>query len=277
MACTYTITNKDNKEEVFSLSGLTRYYYESTTKLSNSKIYSSDEIQQSTVKEINARLEDADYMERWSDPSHIGVFDLVVKQQPDLLNSIGLKSDRLAPEYIEDERIINYILNKSSENSVVPIKSEKSKKLKSIMKDSRMMHINKEVVNYYLLEIEDILEYEEKYKKIGVGIHNILAALIETNGGTTSSLVNSVLDKLQEGNEELIKEFGDDWKKKILDSAMSIYTHLKKLGLIMSEIKVVTNPSSNLKVRGSIDAVVIDGNGTAHIFDFKVSKKEYEA
>ena len=60
MGCVYTITNKNGTDVDYSLNELTRFYYESTQKLDNTKIYSSEKIQDSTLQEITSRLIDKD-------------------------------------------------------------------------------------------------------------------------------------------------------------------------------------------------------------------------
>lgn len=286
MNCSYTI-KEGNKSKDLTLVQLTEHFYKTTSKLKNTKIFSSEEIIESTQKEI-AEIFSKEYRETFltkeeirqgeiiDKNSYVGTRDFISTPNNNLIN-LGANSNRLAPEFILKNRIPNYIKQRYDRVSNVPSLPE-DKELEEALKIPELSHIPRHAVNYYLVEIKNIIEFEEKVKDIGIGIHKVISAIISSGGNVTSELVKKSLDEIYTDNNKIILDkFSQDWRKEILNISEKIYEDLRARGSnILTEVFIASKAKANAKIKGNLDAIVIDENGIPHIYDFKVAKSKYE-
>ena len=270
MGCIYTKNGTD-----YNLMELSKLFYTSKVPLSNSSIYSSSEKAESVKKIINDEiLKNRGAWENLKEDKFGQLYEFISEENSEFFESIGESGrSRLAPEYIKEKRISKFIENKLIDNPSPDTKDVKvnlSKDLETLKK--MFPSTSNEVLQYYLNEILDIIDIEEKTRNFGIGLHNLVECFVKGHD-TNSSEYKGQFDALYKEHENILSDDKKGWKIKIDRIVENIYNHVSALGDPISEVLIITNNVVNLK--GRIDLVVITDSGQAHIFDIKVSKHHY--
>ena len=201
MNCKYT-TKDDGKQ--YDLLTLTEKYYKSKSVLSNTNIFSKEEIRESVIKTIKAELDKKNIYINMEDKTP--AYEFITKLNVDYFKSLGIDRERLAPEYIEVNRIQKFVEDKLEENpfpDTSKVKEEGSESFSMLVKS--FPEVDKKVLKYYLDEITEIILLEERTKILGTGIHRLLQQVINKNGITSSEYI-AEFEKIYENNQDLLKE-----------------------------------------------------------------------
>lgn len=274
MACYYYDLKKG--VAITSLEELIDRFYTENFELKNSAIYSAEDIRNSTVKRI-LKIKESN---KYSKSNKEAVTTLITKSDPDLFRKIPGQQDRerLSPEYIRENRIYKWVKDKvlletrefsdSMENLVY---NEDDLNILS----SKLPNVPINKLKYYLSEITDIINIEEKTTKFGIFLHNLISLKIK-NSRKYENVLNSFInnknniDILGEGNS--IK-----WKDNINNIVNTIVSTITSDGSTpISEIFIESGNNSMAQIKGKIDLVTVDNNGNANIFEIKISKSKYE-
>lgn len=272
--CLYTI---DGISESFTLDKITEHYYKTNTVLKNTNIFSSDEIVDSTVSLLKKQLDLRDDIinDVVTDKSNNkiqvsgvkAVSDFIVANNLGIFNQIGLKhQERLSPEYIEENRKVNYVkLGLESQG----IASKPEDKLSDLI----IKHGDKAKI--LLDEIEADIEVEQKTRKLGTAIHRTLSKIIYDEGSVSRETRSYLKNSLEEMSEYLDGDI-DLWTDKIMSLVQQIYSKVGSRGRVLSEVWLRSEAQSLANVKGAIDIIVVDDEGNAHTYDLKISKGSYE-
>lgn len=266
--CVYTDGEKDYK-----LKDIIRKFYENTSQLKNSEIYSSEEIQKSTVDAI-LKIKDINNFDL--NESEV-VTDFIVKENP-IFNAIpGLHGKtRLAPEYILENRIKQYVIDHidtlSDSISGGNPSPEMMNKIMTVLGEGYPS--NK--VGFLIEQIEKIIEIEDKTKDFGTLLHELISLKIKGNNREYYSKLNNFINL--EKNSEVIGLYSkEEWIDKINNIVESIKKQIiKNHGTPISEIFIVYNNEKTINIKGKIDLVTVDTDGNASIFEIKISKTNYD-
>ena len=260
MDCGYKYVGKD-----ITLLDLTKKYYSETNKLENKNIYSQDEIQDSTINIIlgaQAKSEAKTY-----------VTDFIVKNQSDLLTSVMVDQDRLGVEFIKVNYIHNYIeeeLNKNSNPDVKDVTISQTKELDEII--NLFPNVDPKILQYYLNQVNDIIEISEKSIGFSKGIKSLIGKVVD-GFSTSSTEYGAIFEEMYNENPYIFKE-GDkqQWREKIDSIVEDIYKRVSNHGRILKNVMISTDDNSKAQLHSSIDLVVVDKDGNAHIYLIKLSK-----
>ena len=251
-----------------NLMELTKHYYTSTSELKNSKIFSSDDIVNSIMTPIKEQLRRRD--EIFNDESKIGVYKFITTKQEELFKELNIPNERLAPEYMVENRILNSIKQKLELDHI----NISNKTTLDELKKSTDPEIAQKTAEYEK-DILDTIEVEEKTKNLGNGFHSLLNSLSYTKGDFNSNM-DLDLENLIIDNKDILD--GDEvvWFNKFKNILQTIYDQLDSRGTVLSEILLASDENAPVQIKGSIDIIVIDDAGGAHIYDLKVSKNSYD-
>jgi hypothetical protein len=274
--CIYTI-NINGKKVSMNLMELTEHFYKTTDKLKRSDIYSSDEKVEATRK-ILGKFITKEYRESLKkDVLKIDVLDFVTKELPqEILETLEFTGQtRLNPEYIEENRIKEWIKLKTLSGEDVPNVID-HERLAHFMALPELSNLPREKVNFHLTDILDTIALEEKTKKLGSDLHKALKNLISYEGDFTHSVVASSIKSIYSNNQEILSGNEVAWINKFETVLYNIYQNFDKFNYVMSEVPVGTmNDSSMAQLKGTLDVLAIDDNGSPQIYDFKISKKPF--
>ena len=285
------------------------YYYKGTEKFSNpskvveaflrskskldpsSSIFSSLEVQRDTIDKINELHNEVDFESEAYMPDlkfiskpNMGLF----KNDPELKNII-----RLTPEYIEANRMPNYIievLNEIKAGRQYEVEEGifvNDAKLQEVLRNPIINNANIDTVKTILRDYENILETEEGTKDISRIIKRGVIRNLKGKGPYTN--LSDFFDGLYENKESsTLKVFGENtpenianWTNKINEVSAKIAQRIQDKGETLTELKLVSTPidSTNKKipkVSSRLDLVAVDSSGNAHIFEIKTSKKSFQ-
>ena len=269
MSCIYDYGDKE-----YNIIELTKEYYKSKSPLTNTNIFSESERFDNNFKILDNELKNKGIYLNLPNTEFSQITDFITKEQPLFFKSINEESrNRLAPEYIRENRIVKFIEEKLEEDSYPSLSNVKVQQSKDLALLKKMFpDKDDKILQYYLDEILDIITIEEKTKDLGIGIHKLIESVINNNG-VSSSEYNSIFNELYEKNKELLIDQKEEWKNKLNKIVLNVFDHISKLGSPISEIVLITD--NVIKLKGSIDIVVLTESGDAHIFDIKVSKNHY--
>lgn len=273
-------------------------FYKDNNILKNAAIFSSEEIQESTIKKLRAIPGINKYNSENSDKSYSegdglkrthenvegketkneisDVLDFIVTPHVDLFNELNIvtESNRLVPEYIKENRIYNYVLDSQEELERVSEKVDVSnlaydkENLANLRKHSDLDTISDNKLIYSLSKIEAKMEFEEKTKSFGTLLHNVVS--IKIRGSNPSGIINTFLS--DPNHAEIFGDYPkEDWEKRIDDITNEIISVVKKTGIPLTEMFLTSHI-----VKGKLDLVVVDQSGDAHIFEIKVSNTKYK-
>lgn len=259
--CKYII-NKKNVS--LNLMKLTEYYYKQNYQMRDTFVFSSDEILDSTVREIKKQLERKN--EIINDSSKTDVLKYIgSSNNKTTYNELGILNDQLAPEYNKENRILNTVINRLNQEGLFPNKNDSIDAIRKKFPEAE---------KHYQDVLEDI-KVEENTKNLSFGIHSILNQVI-SNDGEFNTKIEKNLKKVVEDNKEYLGGDLDEWTIKFIEVIETIYSRLKTLnGRILTEVNLASEPNAPAQVHGKLDIVVIDESGRAHIFDLKLSRDSY--
>jgi len=273
MSCSY-IKGKEklNTNKILNL------FYKENYIISNSAIFSSDELQKNTFERLISLESNANYITSENVP--VGQF--ITKENPAFANIVGLENQtRLSPEYILEKRASQYVkdhINDSDLFNLVESNPDVDKLYMSIeseLSDTIKEDISK--VKYLLNILSEELKLEDINKEFGIELHNLISDKLRDRENSYQSKLDTLV------KNELFKPiFGiasiEDWKSKINNIVSSIQKEVNLRGETISELHFVYNNSDKDKfaVKGKIDLIAVDTAGVAHIFEIKVSKNSYE-
>lgn len=271
MPCFYWKGDK----KFYTESDLISEYLEKNSILSSAAIFSSDQVQNSAITELRKLHKP----ELFGDENYTSVLDLISKPNKQLFTTIKQLEDveRLVPEYIEANRIRQFIIDNI--NSVVNFPDDvkyNTNTLSELMLDPKISTYEEGKVKYLLSQIEQEIETEDKTKEISIMLHKILSSYLDINNNLP---LRSIFNKhFKEDRTDL---YGTDnkelWYNKIASISNIIKEKIEKIGVPISDLRLVTHEDSKLNVYGQIDLVAIDSTGGAHIFDIVTSKRSFNS
>lgn len=274
--CVYTI-DIDGKKVSMNLMQLTEHYYKTTDKLKKSAIYSSDEKIEATKEILHKFITEEAKETLKLDETKTIIRDYITKELPlEVREALKISEQtRLNPEYIEENRIKEYIKNHINlGEDTLNLKDHPL--LSTYMENPELTHLDRDKVNYYLHEIVDIITLEEKVKGLGISLHKALQYLINYEGDLKHSVVALSINAIYEDNKDILDGDKNIWINKFKIILNDLHTNLTNYGYVMSEIPIGTlSDGSIAQVKGTLDVVAINDNGDPQIFDFKLSKKPF--
>jgi hypothetical protein len=187
MDCTYEILIDGEKINVGSLLDLSKYYYAKGGTLSSQRIFSSAVETNSVLLKIAKRTNEIK-----NDKSRVVVTNLIT-QKSDLFAKFGMNGDRLSPEYIEESRKLNYVLEFMPASFKSRVKS--LAELEELVSKTPEL---KEVFDKNLKDLEETMEVEKLAAPLGSSMHRGLASLIrgEDLDEVTNIIINTHKDLL---------------------------------------------------------------------------------
>lgn len=190
--CKYTI-NIEGKQVTFNLMELTKHYYKDTSELKNASIFSSDEIVQSTYKKIEKQLAKKD--ELFNDKSKIQTLDYISSaDNAKTYEQLGFAdTNRLTPEYLENEYKLRYISNGLKELGLSVGANDTVKDL--VSKYPEAAELEKQV--------EEDIKINEKTANLSKGLHNVLEKLIRNKGEFNSKIKSDLRQVVTENADYL--------------------------------------------------------------------------
>lgn len=286
---------KDGKK-INDVQTLIAEFFKDTSRLENSAIFSAEEIQESTIKLLK-NLEGAT---KYNASKKRSVIEVISTPNPGLFTKVGIKTKNglLAPEYIEENRIHQYVLDnlgRLAATTTIDVDSliftkEKFDRLKN---DPAFNNVSEDKLKFLLNEIEADIRYEQLINKLGIFMHTIIG--LKTRGTGYTSILNTFLTDPE--NAEIFGDFSvEEWTDKIEEITDSIIATVRKTGVPISELFITSdgkNPIDTLGkgikdttqtiaedgfepgVKGRIDLIAVDKSGVAHIFEIKISKTPY--
>jgi hypothetical protein len=169
---------KDKNVQINSEKELIEMFFKDNYELKNAAIFSSDEIQESTVK----TLKNIPTINNFDKLDQEAVTTFITKPDPGLFNSLGISSGttgRLAPQYILEERAYSYIKHnlKKIEDDIIVLPegvTYDQKLFESIVSRTDMQAVDTSKVISLLIDFEKILEIEQKTANFGNLLHTII-------------------------------------------------------------------------------------------------------
>lgn len=274
MACTYIY--KNNTIDQLSLA---KEFYVNSRTLKNASIFSQEEIQNST-KSILLGQNKIGWATVNADDKNLitRITNFITNQNESYFKEIGEDRERLAPEYIVENRISKFVEEELKKGETPNVNVENIKVNLDYLKHLKKVFptVDVDILKFYLVQIEEIIEIEQKTTIFGTGIHKLLEISLHSDKGFKTDEYNSELNKLITGNKEV---FGDDvsgWVQSINKTIVNILNQISNTGISISEIQLISDPKLGAQLSGKIDLVMIDKSGTAHIYEVKISKHNYE-
>lgn len=271
MPCFYWKGNK----KFYTDTDLVNEYLAKNAVLSEASIYSADQVQNNAVRELR-NLHKPDL---FGNEDYMSVLDLISKPNKQLFTTIKQleQVERLVPEYIEKNRIRQYILDNihTSEDFSGDVQYN-TNTFAELLEDPQIARYDSEKVKYLLSQIEQEIEMENKTKELSLVLHKILSDFLDVEN--TKSL-RSIFEKHFDENQVDLygKDNKDLWYNKISSIVNTIKDKINNIGLPISNLKLITHEDSKLNVYGQIDLVAVDSAGTAHIFDIVTSKRAFNS
>lgn len=272
-------------DEFVSIENIIEKFFKENNSLKNSAIYSSEEIQASTVKMIkkiegtNAFGNDDDTNEQGFNP----IVKFIVSDNSALFAKKGLPippNGIVVPEYREEERCYQYVaknlskvedLSDTVDISNLPIPKNLEFVLQKLEKNNIILSKNKVII--LLNEIEDVIAVEEKTKNLGTLLHNLISLKIRQEDTKYNTALKAFISDPE--NKELLGEEKEaEWTSVINTTVNNLIKTVERNGELITEI-FIPSLVNDVKVRGKLDLIAVDTSGNAHIFDIKISKHPY--
>lgn len=272
MACIYYDTKKNKQYN--SIQDLIKDFYKDFKKfqLKNTAIFSAEEIQKSTVDKILAIKEINAYKKSEGEE----VLDFITKEHPGLFNQYSLLAgqERLAPEFIQINRIHKYILNKIGSLGVIDISglTYNQKTLDELKAMGGLESAEENKLIYLLNEVEQIIEHEEQTKKFGTFIHQLISLKLLGKDQEYNNLFSGFFRDKE--NNYIFGSYSEkEWKSRLNSIVNEVVDKVLKFGTPITEIFLTTDV---INIKGKIDLIAVDTSGDAHIFEIKISKTDYK-
>ncbi|MGV8961968.1 MAG: hypothetical protein ACOH2V_01125 [Candidatus Saccharimonadaceae bacterium] len=195
--CTYTLlTNNGNREiKTSNLLKLSTQYYRSGASLVGQKIFSTAEVVDSVKSELNRIAARTDEIKK--DESKKPITSFISDINTIILNSVGLKQDRLAPQYDEDNRILHYILESMAAQYKLSITSLSA--LQTLVANNPGLQTT---YDERFAEIKEIIEAEKLTNSLGIDLHKVLARALR--GDDLESAVEKVVEDFAKKNPDVL-------------------------------------------------------------------------
>lgn len=275
MDCVYKYNG--NETNILELS---KIFFKNSKQLSpDSAIYSSDQIRKATVDILTGQHKFKSQIE--GNKNFMPATEFVVSNDiGPILKSIGIQTDRLNPEYIEINRIKEFIKeemkNQSGSFDLNNIPQVNKNNFQQLRKFPEFESLSDDELKFHLSKIESIIEFEEKTKEFGILIHKLISISILNPDGLNSKEYNDLLSAAISSNEEIFgRGLEKEWKFKINGIIQKINTIVLNTGTPITELLLISDNNDKARIKGRIDLIAVDGNGAAHIFDIKISKTPY--
>lgn len=168
-----------NGKKINDIQDVIAEFFKDNYLLRNSAIFSAEEIQGSTIKALK-KIPGAITYEK---SNQWEVTKFITNPNENFFSLIGIdtKTDRLAPQYIEKNRIAEYVktnlkkVENLSDNVNVSNVTFTQSKLDELRAQKEFGSISDNKLIILLGEIEDIISFEEKIKDFGISIHKIIS------------------------------------------------------------------------------------------------------
>ena len=196
---------KDGKK-INNVQDIIHEFFKDNFQLKNSAIFSAEEIQESTVKKLKNILGANAY----NQSNQSTVTEFITSPNPALFSKLGIntKTDRLSPEYIEENRIYQYIIDNidKAPSTNAGLMNYTPEKLEALLQRTDLQNIPESKLIYLLSEIEDIIAFENRTKNLGILLHEIISLKVQEK-----NYQYKIRDFLADPkNKEIIGEFEAD-------------------------------------------------------------------
>ena len=249
-------------------------------------IYSSEEIQQTVYNTITSKHSPKKYYE---DSSYEEDLEFISRPNNKAFEQIEdlIDNSRLTPEYIKENRMPNYIIQKmkGSQNEAGPEVVVNAANMDAVMNnpDIKKLLLNGEAseenIRYWLADYEKRIAFEEKVVDLSTIIHKMVYARL--GGKSVEAAFEQEFAKANKGGFQT-DIFGEDtsdnianWKTKLTEQVREIGNFISAYGLTFTELKMVYADKHN-KIKSAIDIIAIGENGVVHIFEIQASDRSYE-
>lgn len=288
--CIYIKNNK-----TYSLLELTQDYYKSKDSLKYGKVFSSDERVAAISGEIltlsrnnkDKFKEEKENIEKLtgkpidslSSKLHAKWFwlnDFTSKEQPELLSSVGLTQSRLNPEYNKNNRILNYVESKLDIPDSVPT-TDLHPDFNLYFEKINFTDENKEKANYYLIEILNIIELEEKTNDFQIDFKNILKKYIDLKGKL--DLDKNLKQLFEKHKDTILSDNEIGWIKAFKSEIINIFNTINNYAQedsIMTDVHLISGNKAIAQVKDIVDIIAIDKSGNPLIFNIGLSQNNYD-
>lgn len=276
MKCVYTYGQKDS----LTLDKLVEIYYKSGALLTNKKIFSTEEIVNSTYSKIIEQVKLKDEILKSSETtldengnvvsSNKIALTAFISQENEALNSALRRSSiRFSPEYREPERILKFVKDKLIDAG------EDVSKIKNL---SELQ--DKPGYEGYLNEITTTIEAEKKSNILMSGLKSAIFRVLKDIDFITN--VERELRKYLEPavdraiTDNLLSEVDkNSMINKLIIGAQDIVSQVSRYGKPIVDVILNTEEDNPQQIIGHIDIITIDNDGNAHIFSIRSSKRTY--
>ena len=270
MACFYEQVKSEGNHRFETKAQIYEAFLRDTSELAPNSIFSSEEIIESTKKEILKANNKAKYFDPNSE--HESVYDLITKPHDEVFNQTQVLKgqSRLAPEYIEDNRIKEFVKDNIGEYTK---KGEYSQeKLDLLKKDPIFSEYSDSELIPVLSEIESRIKIDEATKEFSNKMSDWFQMILNGDKG-----FNKSFNEFFDANPQI---FGDStdievWRNKIENSIRDISNRLE--GEPLTAIHLVSLPNkTGVNVKTKLNIVTINASGVVSIYDIRTSKHEYK-
>ena len=251
-------------QQFFSLEALTKFYYKSNFPLTNHNIYSTEEIVDSTLSKIREKIitiEQARDLERTQLSSLIG------DKNPALMQALGLDIERFAPQYNSDERKASYIRDNLVEDGMKRDELQDKSYEELLLIEGASAHNQ---------EIESIMDAESK-SNVLMGYLRDAVKLAVVNQGDTDWAENQINLGVNRAIEQgLIEESQKDLLRNKMNTILrDIIKLVNNHGVPFSDVLMTTEPGVMQHMTGHFDLIVVDRDGTPHVYTIRSSKEDF--
>lgn len=266
MACTYSVNGKES----LTLERLALEYYKSKTPLKESYIFSTAEEDSS----MSILLEQVAKKNEIIELNRATVTDVIVREQADVLQAMGLSATRLAPQYDVDNRIYQTVVKNLVANGHI-----EEELLKLTLDQIKADPALSEAIEYEK-DVRETIEAEEKTNNLIMAIQSAIDYIITDRQGSDpyrradrileSAAKKAVEDQLIKPEEEalLINQM-----HQIVDKINRIIFNGKTP---IAEVFLTTKGNATIPMTGEIDIVAISSEGIPHIYTIKSSKRDFQ-
>lgn len=255
MSCIYKY-----KDRTFgNIKDLANDFYLKTNRLSGkSNIYSREDIINSSKQLFDNFIDNNEV-----DSSFMPINAFITGEHQTMFKKLDINKDRLAPEYIEENRKLNYIL----EN--LPTKYSSAKNIKDL--ESMLSTEDLDSFNSSKSNIDDILNSEKVSNKISGDIKKALVdCILNNNPNYIQSRVNDIISKHKDSLD------GGNWDSKLVNIITEISTKIRSnTEAVYGNLPIKTD-GLDANLNGYIDIATVDSDGNKHIYAVKVSKGIYD-
>lgn len=272
MICKYT----DGKK-TFNTVEILREFYKSTNIIRNDTIFSQEELQKNTVDRILKISSINDY----NSSKNPSVVDFITKENHLFKTIHGLENQtRLAPEYVKDNYILNYVKEQLNTNKVPNLLEHIPEVIEVYSKlEEQLLPIypgRENEIKFLINEALEEIKAQEATKDFGIFLHKIISLKLKDR-----SISSEIKKFISDEKNKVLFENGDldKWEQKIKEIVEKIQDRVLDNGYPITEVFFVyndiDNPQHKFAIKGKIDLIIVDSRGIPNIFEIKVSKNSY--